>query len=117
MYIIYHTQIDTSYLAETRQLDVHAGTQTGAQVAGARQHVAEMLVPHELPALALDLALDLQQSPAEAFEDGAHVAALLHRDDASVVLFVDPDQEVLVAVMPRGSDNNCTLIFANRTNN
>ena len=47
-------------LAEVGQLDVNAGTQTSAQVAGAGQDVAEMLVPHELPTLLADVALNLE---------------------------------------------------------
>lgn len=47
------------YLAEQRQLDVHAGPESCAQVGGASQDVAQPLVPHELPALLLDQALHL----------------------------------------------------------
>ena len=78
---------------------MHAGAQAGAQVAGAGEHVAEALVPHVLIALGLDLLLDLAETLAEAAEDVVHVAALLHADDARVVLLVDPHQEVLPVVV------------------
>ena len=42
----------------------------------------------------------LFESVAEALEGSLHVAALLHGDDAAVVLLVHPHQEVLVLVVP-----------------
>ena len=42
----------------------------------------------------------LFESVAEALEGSLHVAALLHGDDAAVVLLVYPHQEVLVLVVP-----------------
>ena len=55
-----------------------------------------------------DLTLDderfnrqyLFQAPAEAFKHLLHVAVLIHRDDAAVVLLIHPHQERLLIVMP-----------------
>ena len=37
---------------------------------------------------------------AETLEDSFHVAVLLHGDDTTMILLVDPDQEGLVVIMP-----------------
>ena len=42
----------------------------------------------------------LLEAGAEALEDGADVSALLHTDDARVILLVDPHQKVLLLVVP-----------------
>lgn len=42
------------YLAEPGQFDVDSCAQPRAQVGGTGQHVAQALVPHELPAPLLD---------------------------------------------------------------
>ena len=42
------------------------------------------------------------QCAAETPEGGAHVAAGLPADDAAVIRFVDPHQQVLLSVMPAG---------------
>ena len=41
------------------------------------------------------------ESTAESLKDAPHVAAFLHGDDAGVILFVHPDQEILVDVVPK----------------
>jgi len=87
-------------LGEAGELDVDAGAHAGAEVGGARQHVAEMLVPHVLVAALLHEDLDLAQTLAETLEDSRDVATLLHGDDAEMVLLVDPDQEGLGVVVP-----------------
>ena len=79
---------------------MHTGAQASAQVAGAGEHVAEVLVPHVLVALGLHARLHLGETLAEALEDGSDVAALLHGDDSGVVLLVHPDEEGLVVVVP-----------------
>lgn len=114
------------YLAEQGQLDVDPRPQTSAQVGGTREDIAEPLVPHELPALLLDQTLHLRQSigvdvgwvealvptpaqiaqphllqaSAEPLKDPLHVPTPLHGDDPGVVLLVDPNQEVLLVVVP-----------------
>lgn len=122
-------------LADVGQLDVHAGAQPGAQVGRTGEHVAQVLVPHELVAALLEQVLDLQgeaedeeeeegaggwgtgsgwagphlgQSGAEASEHLPHVAPLLHADDPQVVLLVDPHQEGLVVVVPAGESDTHT---------
>lgn len=47
------------YLAELWQADVHTCPEASAQVGGTREDVAQMLVPHELPASLLDQMLHL----------------------------------------------------------
>lgn len=120
-------------LAEVGQLDVHAGPQPGAQVGRTGEHVAQVLVPHELVAALLEQVLDLRegeegeygggrakgsgwaephlgQTGAEASENLPHVASLLHADDPQVVLLVDPHQEGLVVVVPAGETRAHTHI-------
>lgn len=57
-------------LAEVGQLDVHAGPQPCAQVGRTGEHVAQVLIPHELVAALLEQALDLQDVGQEEGEDG-----------------------------------------------
>lgn len=45
---------------------------------------------------------DLGEASAESGEHFLHVAPLLHGDDPQVVLLVDPHQESLVIIVPRG---------------
>ena len=85
------------------QLDVHAGTETGAQVAGTGKNVTQVLVPHELVTLLLHQALHLGQPFTEPLEHSFHIPALLHGDDARVVLLVDPHQKVLIVVVPNAA--------------
>jgi len=87
-------------LGQGGELDVDAGTETSSQVGWAGQDVAEMLVPHVRVAALLHEGLDLGQALAETLEDTLDVTALLHGDDAEMVLLVDPDQEGLGVVVP-----------------
>jgi len=82
------------------ELDVDAGTETSAQVGGAGQDVAEMLVPHVRVAALLHQGLDLGQALAEATEHSLDITTLLHGDNAEMVLLVDPDEEGLGVVVP-----------------
>jgi len=81
-------------------LDMHASTETGSQVGGAGQDVTKMLGPHELPAFLSNVLLHLLETVTESLEHTLDVATLLHGDDTSVVLLVDPDEEVLGFVVP-----------------
>merc|ERR1719443_1596224 len=60
-------------LGQVGELDVDAGTETSAQVRGAGQDVAEMLVPHVRVAALLHQGLDLGQALAETLEDSLDV--------------------------------------------
>ena len=51
----------------------------------------------------------LFESPAESLKHPLHVASLLHGDDPGVVLLVDPDQEVLLVVVPETIQGACCL--------
>lgn len=44
----------------------------------------------------------LLQANAEASEDLLHVAALLHGDNAQMILLVHPDKEGLIFIVPGG---------------
>ena len=46
---------------------------------------------------------DLGETVRESFEDSLHFAAAFHGDDPVVILFVDPDEEVLGFIMPVGT--------------
>ncbi len=71
-------------------LDHDAGTQTSTQVGRARAQETQPIVEHELGAVGLSSLLDGVADLAEAREDRPHVAAVLHRDDAAVVLLIAP---------------------------
>jgi hypothetical protein len=82
------------FLLELREVDVDGGTHAGTEVGGAGRDVAEVVVVGELGDF-----LDLGGGDGEALEDLADVGALLHGDDAELVLFVDPHEEGLVVVV------------------
>lgn len=46
---------ELGYLREVRDFDVNTGPHACAQVRGAREHVAQVFVPHVFPALLPDL--------------------------------------------------------------
>lgn len=57
----------------------------------------------------------LFEPTAEPLEHSRHVASLLHGDDASVVLLIDPDEESLVIVVPRGQKGHTKMVRRGRT--
>ena len=59
-----------------------------------------MLVPHNFIATFLEVGFELLQTVAESGEDGLHVTILLHRNDSEMIFFVDPDEEILLVVVP-----------------
>ena len=63
---------------------------------GHRQSISQ---PPSLPPV-LQIQPYLDQPFAESLEDLPDVPRLLHRDDPEVIFFVDPDQEVLLVVVP-----------------
>jgi len=87
-------------LGQAGELDVDAGAKSGSQVGWASQDVAEMLVPHVRVTALLHQGLDLGKTLAETLEDTLDITALLHGDDAEMILLVDPDQEGLGVVVP-----------------
>lgn len=75
-------------------------TQASSEVGRTRQYVSKSLGPHKSVAILLNVLLHFFQTTAESIEDLFHVSSLLHRDDTGVVLLVDPNQKVLVLVVP-----------------
>jgi len=59
-----------------------------------------MVVPHELIAVVFDILFEESEATTEASEHTAHVSTRLHGDDTDVIFLVDPNQEVLVFVVP-----------------
>merc|ERR1712216_414370 len=81
------------------ELDHRAGTQASSQVGGAGEDISEVVVVHEVLALSLEHLADGVARGGEANEDVLNVVALLHGDDAHLVLLVDPAEEVLILVV------------------
>ena len=79
---------------------MNASSQSSTEVGWAGQYVAKAFRPHKAFAISFDVVLDLLEAAAESLEDLLHVATLLHRNDTGVVLFVDPNEEVLLLVVP-----------------
>jgi len=90
-------------LADLWDFNVHTASHTGAQVAWASEHVAQVFVPHELVAGLFDGVLELVQTVAPSGEGLLHVAILLHGNNSDVVLLVDPNEKVLGGVVPDAS--------------
>ena len=85
-------------LHQVRKADVHRSTHGSTEVRRARRNVAKMVVVSE----PCD-SLDVLGSTGEALENSADVSAWLHRDNAQLVLLVDPDQEGLGIVVEDAS--------------
>jgi len=81
-------------LAKIGQVDVDGGAETRAAVGRARGDVAQVAV-----VLEGDFLLDGAGASDQTLEDLEERRALLHGDDAQVVLFVHPDEEGLVVVV------------------
>jgi len=87
-------------LGPAGQVDVDRGSHAGAQVGGARVDVAKLGGNLEvLAALSLDRVLHSLDATCQPLEDTLDVAALLHGDDAELILLVDPDKEGLGLVV------------------
>ncbi len=79
---------------------MNTSSQASAKVGWTCQDESKMLGPHEpFPGL-LDGVLHFAQALTESFKHSLHVATLLHRDHPGVVFFVDPNEEVLLVIVP-----------------
>ena len=86
------------FSAKVGESDVDRGSQGGAQVRGAGSDVAKLGGVSECGHF-----LDCGAGGRESGEDGTDVGALLHGDDPELVLFVDPDEEILLSVVEDAS--------------
>jgi len=87
-------QAINAVLGPAGQVNVDGGTHASAQVGGAGVDVAELGGEQELLAtLGLDGLTDSGDALGETLEDTLDITALLHGDDAELILLVDPDQE------------------------
>mmetsp|Transcript_27322 Transcript_27322/g.68903 ORF Transcript_27322/g.68903 Transcript_27322/m.68903 type:complete len:485 (-) Transcript_27322:178-1632(-) len=98
LHLLHHV-LEVRTGGKQRNLHHGASTQTRAQVGGAGQDEAEVVVVHEVVALRLETVLDGLGGVGEAGEDGRNVVALLHGDDAHLVLLVHPHEEVFRLVV------------------
>jgi len=73
---------------------MHGRAHSCAEVSGARCDVTKMFIVSELGD-----GLDVSSGTGETLEDLEDVGALLHGNDAELVLFVDPDEESLGVVV------------------
>merc|ERR1712036_179103 len=93
-------QCVNAVLGPAGQVNMDGGTHASAQVGGARVNVAEFGAEQELLArLSLDGVTDSSNAPGETLEDTLDITALLHGDDAELILLVDPDKESFVLVV------------------
>jgi len=82
-------------LVEERDLDHHGCAKPGTKVGGAGAKKAEAVRVHEVRTILLGRRLDCVGDLAEPGKHLLHVPALLHGDDAAVVLLVGPGQSGL----------------------
>merc|ERR1719376_1135049 len=90
-------------LAHVRDLDVHSGPHPRAQIAGAGQHEAEVVVPHVLVPGCLDVLLHLSNTFAPSVENLINVSTFLYGNDPQMVFLVYPNKEVLLVIVPYSS--------------
>merc|ERR1719337_852036 len=93
-------QLVNALLGPSGQVDVDGGPHAGAKIGGAGVDVSVLLGQSVfLARLGLDGLLDSSDAAGQAGEDSLDVSALLHGDDAGLVLLVDPQQEGLGVVV------------------
>ena len=93
-------QLVHALLGPAGQVHVDGGSHAGAEVGGAGVDVAVLLGQSVvLAGLSLHGLLDSLDAAGQASEDSLDVTALLHGDDAGLVLLVDPEQEGLGVVV------------------
>lgn len=80
--------------AHVRELDVHARAHCRPEVGGTRRHSTVLGMVRER-----QRRIEDRHHAGETIEDLADVAALLHRDDAELVLLVGPHERRLVGVV------------------
>jgi len=87
-------------LGPSGEVNVDRGPHASTQVGGAGVDVAELLRQLEVLArLSLDTVLDSLDATGQPLEDTLDVTTLLHGDDTSLILLIDPDQEGLSLVV------------------
>ena len=75
---------------QVRQANVDGGSHRRAEVRGAGGDVAKVIVVGKL-----GHGLYVLSSTGKPLKDSTNISAGLHRDDAQLVLLVDPDEESL----------------------
>jgi len=87
-------------LGPSGEVNVDRGPHASTQVGGAGVDVAELLRELEVLArLSLDTVLDSLDATGQPLEDTLDITTLLHGDDTSLILLIDPDQEGLSLVV------------------
>jgi len=87
-------------LGPSGEVNVDRGPHASTQVGGAGVDVAELLRQLEVLArLSLDTVLDSLDATGQPLEDTLDITTLLHGDDTSLILLIDPDQEGLSLVV------------------
>ena len=102
-------------LVQLRQHDHHAATQASAEVRRAGAQETVLGVFHQLLARALSRGLDRVRELAEAREHALHITAVLHGNDAALVLLVGPAQHRLVRVVEDATSRRPVAARACRT--
>jgi len=87
-------------LGPSGEVNVDRGPHASTQVGGAGVDVAELLRQLEVLArLSLNTVLDSLDATGQPLEDTLDITTLLHGDDTSLILLIDPDQEGLSLVV------------------
>ena len=81
-------------LSKIGEVDMDRSTKSGSEVGWARSDVTEVVVVSELSDL-----FDSSSGVTESLEDSKDVCTRLHRDNAELVLFIDPSEEGLLSVV------------------
>ena len=102
-------------LVQLRQHNHHAATQARAEVRRARAKETVVGVLHQLLAGALSRSLDRVRQLAEARKHALDVAAVLHGNDAALVLLVAPAQHSLGRVVEDAAPRRPVAARARRT--
>jgi len=93
-------ELVNTLLGPAGKVNVDGGPHASTQVGGAGVDVAELLRQLEVLArLSLDTVLDSLDATGQPLEDTLDITTLLHGDDTSLILLIDPDQEGLSLVV------------------
>lgn len=80
--------------AQLRESNMDRSTHSSAKVGRARRNVTKMAIVSEA-----SHTLDVGSGLGETSENSTDVGTWLHRDNAKLVLFIDPDEEGLLVVV------------------
>ena len=86
--------------AEMGNLDVDSSTHACTKIGWTSEHIPKMLIPHEFKPFRFESILDFVETITETGKDILHVATCFHGNNPSMIFLINPNQKVLIGVVP-----------------